>query len=60
MPLGLRAAAQAAVMITLKAGGSLLPLGLILLAILGMVAALPAQLGAWVRRWVEGRPRGET
>lgn len=46
-------AAQALVMIAQKPGGSLLPLGLILFAVLGATAGLAAQIGAWLRRLVE-------
>jgi hypothetical protein len=45
--------AQALVMIVQKPGGSLLPLGLILFAIFGAIGALPAEIGAGLRRWAE-------
>jgi hypothetical protein len=53
-------AAQALVIFVQKPTGSLLPLGLILFAIFGAIAAVPAQAGAWLRRLVERRARGGT
>jgi hypothetical protein len=51
-------AAQAVVMIVQKPTGSLLPLGLILFAVFGVIAAVPAHVGAWLRRIVERRLSG--
>ena len=53
-------AAQAIVMIVQQPGGNLLPLGLILFAVFGAIAAVPAQVGGWIRRWVERRSGGAT
>ncbi|HTN72195.1 MAG TPA: hypothetical protein VMO00_14030 [Methylomirabilota bacterium] len=50
-------AAQAVAMIVQKPTGSLLPLGLILFAMLGAVAAVPALFGASLRRFAERRSR---
>jgi hypothetical protein len=53
-------AAQAIVMIVQKPGSNLMPLGLILFAVFGTIATVPAQVGAWIRRWVERRSGGTT
>jgi hypothetical protein len=53
-------AAQAIVMIVQKPGGNLLPLGLILFAVFGAIAAVPAQVAAWIRRWIDRRSGGTT
>jgi hypothetical protein len=53
-------AAQAIVMIVQQPGGNLLPLGLVLFAVFGAIAAVSAQFGAWIRRWVERRSSGVT
>jgi hypothetical protein len=49
--------AQAIVMIVQERGGNLLPLGVILFAVFGAIAAVPAQVGAWIRRWLERRSK---
>jgi len=46
-------AAQAVVMMVQKPTGSLLPLGLVLFAVLGGIAVVPAWFGAWLRRLAE-------
>jgi hypothetical protein len=48
---------QAVAMIVQKPGGNLLPLGLILFAFFGAIGALPTEIGAGLRRWVEGFAR---
>lgn len=53
-------AAQAIAMIIQQPGGNLVPLGLILFAVFGAIAAVPAQVGAWIRRWVERRAQRAT
>lgn len=53
-------AAQAIVMIVQEPGGNLVPLGLILFAAFGAIAAVPAQVGGWIRRWVERRAQQAT
>jgi len=53
-------AAQAIVMIVQQPGANLLPLGLILFAVFGAIGAVPAQVGGWIRRWVERRSGGAT
>jgi hypothetical protein len=45
--------AQAVVMIVQTHGGSLLPLGVMLFAIFGVIGAGSAQAGAWLRRWAQ-------
>jgi hypothetical protein len=45
--------AQAVAMIVQAPGGNLLPLGLLLFAFFGAIGALPAEIGAGLRRWVE-------
>ena len=51
-------AAQAIVMIVQQPGANLLPLGLVLLLVFGAIAAVPAQVGGRIRRWVESRAAG--
>jgi hypothetical protein len=52
-------AGQAVVMFVQNPTGSMFPLGLILLAVYGVVFSLPARLGGAIRNWLDRR-RGET
>ncbi len=51
-------AAQALVAFVQNPTGGLLPLGLIVFAVLGVVCLVPAIVGGWFRRWYERQGAG--